>query len=187
MQSTLTSFCFTELHQCRSIDGRVQILQAIASGQTARAIAMLQETCPQLLEQAPRLVFSLRRQHLLELIAVGNADAALDYATTELADLAQTDAALLAQLEEAVMTLAVSQTPLDTSALAEQRRQVLTQVNSAIMAAQSGTTISAAQTAAVATAVPTDLAGILELLAKTQKHVHTKNRADFPIIEGLTE
>jgi hypothetical protein len=85
------------------------------------------------------------------------------------------------------MTLAVSQTPLDTSALAEQRRQVLTQVNSAIMAAQSGTTISAAQTAAVATAVPTDLAGILELLAKTQKHVHTKNRADFPIIEGLTE
>jgi CTLH/CRA C-terminal to LisH motif domain len=167
----------------------VQVLQAIASGQTAQAITMLQSTCPQLLEQAPRLVFSLRRQHLLELIAAGNADAALDYATEELADLAQTDAALLARLEEAVMTLAVSHAAPDTTAaLAEQRHQVLTQVNSAIMMAQSGTTISTTQSAAASSsAVPTDLAGVLELLAKTQKHVHDSHRADFPMIEGLAQ
>jgi tartrate dehydratase beta subunit/fumarate hydratase class I family protein len=167
----------------------VQVLQAIASGQTAQAITMLQSTCPQLLEQAPKLVFSLRRQHLLELIAAGNADAALDYATKELADLAQTDAALLAQLEEAVMTLAVSHAAPDTTAaLADQRHQVLAQVNSAIMVAQSGTTISTTQSAAASSsAVPTDLAGVLELLAKTQKHVHHSHRADFPMIEGLTQ
>jgi CTLH/CRA C-terminal to LisH motif domain len=165
----------------------VQVLQAIASGQTAQAITMLQNTCPQLLEQAPRLVFSLRRQHLFELIAAGNADAALDYATKELADLAQTDSALLAQLEEAVMTLAVSQTAPDTEALAEQRHQVLAQVNSAIMVAQSGTTINATQTAAASAAPPADLAGILELLAKTQKHVYSSHRADFPLIEGLSQ
>ena len=95
-----------------SIAARMAVRAAVASGDVAGAIERVNDLDPDVLEQRPSLLFALQRQRLIELIRAGDVDAALDFAAEYLAPHAATDAAFLAEVEQA-LALLVFATPAD--------------------------------------------------------------------------
>ncbi|KAL9104068.1 MAG: hypothetical protein Q9163_000965 [Psora crenata] len=126
-----------------SITQRVQVREAIHSGDIQSAIERINELNPQLLEQDSALHFALLRLQLVELIRKatatedGDITTALNFATTHLAPRAPTNPEFLADLER---TMALLIFPADnlTPPLAEilqpsLRQEVAKRVNEALL------------------------------------------------------
>ena len=124
-----------------SIAARLAVRAAVASGDVAGAIEAVNDLDPDVLEQRPSLLFALQRQRLIELIRAGDVDAALDFAAEYLAPHAATDAAFLAEVEQA-LALLVFASPADAPPpLAEllapaQRAAAAGELNAAILNSQ---------------------------------------------------
>ncbi|KAI9679285.1 MAG: hypothetical protein M1817_005305 [Caeruleum heppii] len=94
-----------------SIEERVKIRNAVQRGEIQKAIEMINDFNPQILDTDPSLHFALLRLQLVELIRVcvksPNADItpALNFATTELAPRAPTDPDFLEDLERTMALL----------------------------------------------------------------------------------
>ncbi|KAF8475701.1 CTLH/CRA C-terminal to lish motif domain-containing protein [Kalaharituber pfeilii] len=129
--------------QFYGIQERVQIRNAIHSGDIQTAIERINELYPEILDTNPSLHFSLLRLQLIELIRTCTASPdvdigpALSFATTHLAPRAPDNPAFLHDLER---TMALLCFPLDSLAppLAELmdpalRRSVASKVNEAIL------------------------------------------------------
>ncbi|KAK2766735.1 hypothetical protein FQN54_006049 [Arachnomyces sp. PD_36] len=94
-----------------SIEERVEIRNAIHSGDIQSAIEKINELDPQILDENPSLHFSLLRLQLVELIRVyittpnGDISAPLDFATSQLAPRAPTNPQFLDDLEKTLALL----------------------------------------------------------------------------------
>ncbi|KAG5192148.1 hypothetical protein JKP88DRAFT_352075 [Tribonema minus] len=174
----------------RSVDGRMRVLSAVMGGQSSQAMALLNGAFPLLLEGRPALVFALKRQHVIELIERGDADAALDYATDELAPLARDDEGLLAQLEQALMRLALgadAHVALIGPPLTELRRALVKQLNVAMLDHQYAAAAAAAhKVQQQQPPPPLPRYDFLQLLAHSQRTLRAMHCAEFSYVTGLT-
>ncbi|KAK2746046.1 hypothetical protein FQN57_003386 [Myotisia sp. PD_48] len=129
-----------------SIQERVEIRNAIYSGNIKLAIEKLNDLNPQLLDEDRQLHFSLLRLQLVELIRScistpdGDITPALDFATYQLAPRAPTDPQFIQELEETMSLLIFSPenltSPLSDLLDPELRKSVATRVNQAILQKQ---------------------------------------------------
>lgn len=113
----------------------------VASGDVAGAIERVNDLDADVLEQRPALLFALQRQRLIELIRAGDVDAALDFAAEYLAPHAATDAAFLAEVEQAMALLVFAAPrdappPLQALLEPEQRAAAAQELNAAILNSQ---------------------------------------------------
>ncbi|OJJ47971.1 hypothetical protein ASPZODRAFT_15417 [Penicilliopsis zonata CBS 506.65] len=129
-----------------SIEERVEIRTAIHAGNVQTAIEKINELNPQILDDDPSLHFSLLRLQLIELIRSctsapdGDISPALEFATSQLAPRAPTNAQFLDDLERTLAllifpseNLAPSLAPLLHPDL---RKEIATNVNEAILQSQ---------------------------------------------------
>ncbi|KAF2459037.1 CTLH/CRA C-terminal to lish motif domain-containing protein [Lineolata rhizophorae] len=128
-----------------SIEERVEIKQAICSGDIQTAIEMINELNPEILDRDHALHFSLLRLHLIELIRTSLAmppnktdiTPALQFATEHLAPRASTNSEFLEDLERTMALLIFSPTSLtpELKALLDPtlRQQVANHVMEAIL------------------------------------------------------
>ncbi|EZF30260.1 hypothetical protein H109_02639 [Trichophyton interdigitale MR816] len=133
-------------HDSDMVQERVEIRNAIYSGNIQSAIEKLNELNPQLLDDKPELHFSLLRLQLIELIrnciTTPNADItpALDFATSQLAPRAPTAPQFIKELEETMSLLIFSpenlSAPLNELLDPAMRKTVAAKVNEAILQRQ---------------------------------------------------
>ena len=124
-----------------AIAARMAVRAAVASGDVAGAIERVNDMDPDVLEHRPSLLFALQRQRLIELIRAGEVDAALDFASEYLAPHAATDAAFLAEVEQALALLVFAKAADAPPPLAEllapaQRATAAGELNAAILNSQ---------------------------------------------------
>ncbi|PGH02955.1 hypothetical protein AJ79_07492 [Helicocarpus griseus UAMH5409] len=129
-----------------SIQERVDIRNAIHSGNIQSAIEKLNELNPQILDSNPSLHFSLLRLQLVELIRSctstpnGDITPALDFATSHLAPRAPTNHQFLEDLERTLSLLILPPDNLAPSLAAlldpELRKSIANSVNEAILQSQ---------------------------------------------------
>ncbi|PGH26825.1 hypothetical protein AJ80_01404 [Polytolypa hystricis UAMH7299] len=129
-----------------SIQERVEIRNAIHSGNIQSAIENINELNPQILDGNPSLHFSLLRLQLVELIrsctSAPNSDItpALDFATSQLAPRAPTNPQFLEDLERTLSLLIFPSDNLAPSLAAlldpELRKNIAIRVNEAILQSQ---------------------------------------------------
>ncbi|KAK2745489.1 hypothetical protein FQN55_006185 [Onygenales sp. PD_40] len=129
-----------------SIQERVEIRNAIHSGDIQLAIEKINELNPQILDGNPALHFSLLRLQLVELIKSctsdpnGDITPALDFATSHLAPRAPTNSKFLDDLERTLSLLIFPSDNLTPSLAAlldpELRKTIATHVNEAILQSQ---------------------------------------------------
>ncbi|KAI9223845.1 CTLH/CRA C-terminal to lish motif domain-containing protein [Blastocladiella britannica] len=123
-----------------AIDGRMNVRSAILAGNIMRAIDLVNDLDPEILESDAQLLFRLHLQHLVEMIRAGDVVAAVQFAREELAPRGEDNPALLEELEQAMTLLVFGSEP--ESPVAElwdvaYRQQVASEVNAAILTSQS--------------------------------------------------
>ena len=124
-----------------TITERRGIRTAMESGEVGMAIEHAERITPDLLHGSNLdLGFHVQQQQLLELIRSGSVEEAIAFAQTELAPRAESTAALLAELERTMLLLAypdASACPEAALLKQEQRQHIASQLNVAMLAAQS--------------------------------------------------
>jgi len=126
-----------------SVGHRREIRAAILSGNTPRAVELINDFDPEILESERALHFHLSKQQLLELIKRGNAKEALLFARDELAPHAEENPAFLKELQIAMMFLAYKDAeaaPPEVKALLDdsQRQSLADEVNHCILSRLGG-------------------------------------------------
>jgi len=123
-------------------DGRVEsrsaIREALQAGDVDRAVALLNDLSPGLLDGDARLAFRLQQQRVIEMIRAGDTERALEYAQEYLAPAAEGNAQLLAELEQTVALLAFDDqaaSPLGGLLDVGQRQKTAGELNAALLAA----------------------------------------------------
>ncbi|WIA11855.1 hypothetical protein OEZ85_011941 [Tetradesmus obliquus] len=125
--------------QLGGITDRMQVRQAVQSGQVEVAIDKVNDMNPEILEEQAALFFHLQQQRLIELIRQGQTEAALAFAQEYLAPQCEDDEALLEELERTVSLLAFEQpatSPVGGLMDVVQRQKTASELNAAILASQ---------------------------------------------------
>ncbi|KKK25426.1 hypothetical protein P175DRAFT_0502235 [Aspergillus ochraceoroseus IBT 24754] len=133
-----------------SIRERVEIRNAIYSGNIQAAIEKINELNPEILDENPSLHFSLLRLQLVELIRSctltpdGDISPALEFATSQLAPRAPTNPQFLEDLERTLALLIFPRENLTPSLApllhSDLRRDIYAKVNAAILQSQGART-----------------------------------------------
>ncbi|KAJ1643147.1 Glucose-induced degradation complex subunit [Coemansia asiatica] len=157
-----------------SIEERMKIRYAVQTGDIKAAIERVNDLNPDLLDTDPRLYFHLQQQHLIELIRMGKAEEALEFAQEELAPHGEEHPELLRELEKTMALLAFdvsgSGSPLCDLLDFSHRQKTANELNAALLAAHSQ---------------PKEpkLPALLQLLAWTQEQLDEK--AQYPRINNI--
>lgn len=158
-----------------AITERMKIRKALQGGQIEEAVERVNDLDPEILEERSDLAFKMQQQQLIELIRSGNLDAALEYATENLAPRGEDDPDFLNNLEE-TMTLLMfkdpSISPVGNLLSAEQRQRTAGALNAAILAKDGQETEAR-------------LPALLKLLVWAQNELSEK--ADYPQILDLAK
>ncbi|RKP27558.1 CTLH/CRA C-terminal to lish motif domain-containing protein [Syncephalis pseudoplumigaleata] len=123
-----------------SIQARMEIRQAIQQGHIEEAIERINEQDPELLDAQADLYFKLQQQRLIEYLRQDKIQEALTFAQEELAQRGMENPALLDELERTMALFAfedASQSPLAHLMQDAQRQQTASQLNAAMLTAQS--------------------------------------------------
>ncbi|KAJ2637701.1 hypothetical protein GGF40_002177 [Coemansia sp. RSA 1286] len=158
-----------------SIEERMKIRYAVQTGDIKAAIERVNDLNPDLLDTDPRLYFHLQQQHLIELIRMGKAEEALEFAQEELAPHGEEHPELLRELEKTMALLAFDVAGNGSSPLGDlldfsHRQKTANELNAALLAAHSQ---------------PKEpkLPALLQLLAWTQDQLDEK--ASYPRINNI--
>ncbi|KAJ1814198.1 Glucose-induced degradation complex subunit [Coemansia sp. RSA 2599] len=157
-----------------SIEERMKIRYAVQTGDIKAAIERVNDLNPDLLDTDPRLYFHLQQQHLIELIRMGKAEEALEFAQEELAPHGEEHPELLRELEKTMALLAFdvsgNGSPLGDLLDFSHRQKTANELNAALLAAHSQ---------------PKEpkLPALLQLLAWTQDQLDEK--AQYPRINNI--
>ncbi|CAM9912500.1 unnamed protein product [Pylaiella littoralis] len=122
-----------------TIEERVAIRKAMMQGDVVQAMELANDLDPTILDRDRELRFGLLKQRLLELVRLGDADAALSFAAERLAPEGARDPAMLRQIEEAVTLLAyedAASCPLSGLLDMEQRQASAGRLNAAVLQSQ---------------------------------------------------
>ncbi|PSC71019.1 glucose-induced degradation 8-like protein [Micractinium conductrix] len=155
------------------ITDRTEIRRAVQSGDVEQAIERVNDLDPDILERQQRLFFHLQQQRLIELIRGGQLAEALEFAQEYLAPRGEDNPELLEELERTVALLVfkdVKASPLADLMDVAQRQKTASELNAAILAAQSQE------------AEP-KLPNLLKLLVWAQRQLDEK--ATYPHIQDL--
>ena len=123
-----------------AIQDRMDIRSAIQSGQIEKAIERVNDLDPEILDTNPQLFFHLQQQRLIELIRNGQTMEALRFAQEELAPRGEEHPEYLEELERTMTLLAFegnANSPLASLLDYSQRQKTASELNAAILAAQS--------------------------------------------------
>ncbi|RKP08702.1 CTLH/CRA C-terminal to lish motif domain-containing protein [Thamnocephalis sphaerospora] len=126
--------------EMEGIQERLQIRQAVQRGDIEDAIERINDLDPELLDAQPDLYFKLQQQRLIEYLREGKLPEALAFAQEELAQRGEENPALLEELERTMALFAfadASTSPLARLMDDAQRQRTASQLNTAILAAQS--------------------------------------------------
>ena len=129
----------TEPHSAfDSLDERLEIREAVQSGNIKVAMTLTNKLNPEILDSRPKLYFHLQQQHLIELIREKKIESALEFAQNAMAELSIENTKYLDELEK-TMALLAYQNP-GVSPFAEllnfsQRYKVASELNAAILEA----------------------------------------------------
>jgi len=122
-----------------SITDRMQIRKAVQTGNIDEAITRVNDLNPEILEEKQQLFFHLQQQRLIELIRVGRADDALQFAQEYLAPRGEENPSFLEELERTVALLAFddgSASPVAELLGMAQRQKTASELNAAILSSQ---------------------------------------------------
>ncbi|KAI8054461.1 CTLH/CRA C-terminal to lish motif domain-containing protein [Syncephalis plumigaleata] len=123
-----------------SIQARMEIRQAIQQGHIEDAIERINEQDPELLDAQADLYFKLQQQRLIEYLRQDKIQEALTFAQEELAQRGIENPALLEELERTMALFAfedAQQSPLAHLMQEAHRQQTASELNAAMLAAQS--------------------------------------------------
>ncbi|TPX41295.1 hypothetical protein SeMB42_g05317 [Synchytrium endobioticum] len=121
------------------IEERMNIRNAIQSGNIEEAIERVNDLDPDILDTNPKLFFHLQQQRLIELIRHGRIMDAIDFAQDELAPRGEENPEFLDELERTMALLAFDdhqKSPVGALLDYSQRQKTASELNSAILAAQ---------------------------------------------------
>eukprot|EP00123_Amoebidium_parasiticum_P011936 comp21000_c0_seq1/m.28167 comp21000_c0_seq1/g.28167 ORF comp21000_c0_seq1/g.28167 comp21000_c0_seq1/m.28167 type:complete len:237 (-) comp21000_c0_seq1:167-877(-) len=122
-----------------SIEDRMQIRHAVQNGEVERAIELVNDLNPEILDTNPQLYFHLQQQRLIELIRDNRITEALDFAREELAPRGEENSGFLEELERTMALLAFedqSASPMAYLLDPAQRQKTASELNAAILASQ---------------------------------------------------
>lgn len=156
-----------------AITERMEIRQAVQSGQIEEAIEKVNDLDPEILEERHHLYFHLQQQRLIELIRAGDITSALEFAQEELAPQGEDNPEFMKELERTVALLAfedASSSPLAELMELSQRQRTASELNAAILSSQ-------------CQEEEPRLPTLLKLMLWAQKQLEEK--AAFPKIEDL--
>lgn len=123
-----------------AISDRMEIRRAVQSGDVESAIERVNDLNPEILEERHELLFHLQQQRLIELIRKGAVSEALEFAQEQLAPRGEDNPAFLEELERTVALLIFEkpeESPLADLLEASQQQRTASELNAAILAAQS--------------------------------------------------
>ena len=118
---------------------RMMIRQALERGHPAEAIDKVVDLNPEIVEERPELLFRLKKQEFIELVAQGEQEKALEFAEQELAKRIEDESALLKELETAVALLLFDDpkaSPLAHLLDPAYRKETADQLNNAILSSE---------------------------------------------------
>jgi len=121
------------------VEQRMEIRAVVQQGNVVAAIERINDLNPEILDTNSRLYFQLYLQQLIELIAAGKTDEALDFATEELAPLAEENATCMEELEEVMALFAFpnkAASPVGHLLEATQRQKTASELNRTLLASQ---------------------------------------------------
>lgn len=122
-----------------AIQNRMEIRQAVQSGQIERAIDLVNDLDPEILEDRAELLFHLRQQQLIEFIREGKIDDALEFAQEHLAPRGEENPEFLEELEKTVALLLFDNpqvSPMSDLLELSQRQRTAGELNAAILTSQ---------------------------------------------------
>ncbi|KAI8826658.1 CTLH/CRA C-terminal to lish motif domain-containing protein, partial [Fimicolochytrium jonesii] len=122
-----------------SIEDRMNIRNAIQSGDIENAIERVNDLDPEILDTNPKLYFHLQQQQLIEFIRKGRIAEAIEFAQEELAPRGEDNPEFLDELEKTMALLAfedATNSPLAYLVDHAQRQKTASELNSAILTAQ---------------------------------------------------
>ncbi|TPX30342.1 hypothetical protein SmJEL517_g06079 [Synchytrium microbalum] len=121
------------------IEDRMNIRNAVQSGNIEEAIERVNDLDPEILDTNPKLFFHLQQQKLIELIRGGRILDAIEFAQDELAPRGEENPEFLQELERTMALLAFDdhiKSPVGDLLDYSQRQKTASELNSAILAAQ---------------------------------------------------
>ena len=157
------------------MDQQTAIRNAVERGDIPKAIEMVNDLEPEILDTNPKLHFHLQQQRLLEYIKEGRIDQALEFAQTELSICGEEKPEILEELEKSMTLLALdrnAQVPFSEMLKSSQRSKVASELNAAIVDRQN-------------TIVPDRLTALMKLVMWTQEVLEKKN-VKAPKIKDIT-
>ncbi|KND01575.1 uncharacterized protein SPPG_09111 [Spizellomyces punctatus DAOM BR117] len=122
-----------------SIEDRMNIRNAIQSGDIEDAIERVNDLDPEILDTNPKLYFHLQQQRLIEFIRDGRVGEAIEFAQEELAPRGEENPEFLEDLERTMALLAFEDTsvsPVGYLLDHAQRQKTASELNAAILTAQ---------------------------------------------------
>eukprot|EP00160_Parvularia_atlantis_P010419 Unigene2038_Nuclearia_a/m.6348 Unigene2038_Nuclearia_a/g.6348 ORF Unigene2038_Nuclearia_a/g.6348 Unigene2038_Nuclearia_a/m.6348 type:complete len:203 (-) Unigene2038_Nuclearia_a:74-682(-) len=123
-----------------AIGDRMRIRSALQAGRVDEAVEMVNDLNPEILDTDAHLFFHLQLQKLIELIRQGDLAQALTFAQEELAPRGEEHPQFLEELERTMALLAFedqSKSPVGSLLDQTQRQKLASEVNAAILTAQS--------------------------------------------------
>jgi len=119
-----------------TLDDRIKIREAIQDGHIQRAISLVNDIHPELLDNNRYLYFHLQQQHLIELIREQRVEEALAYAQSHLAEQGEENPEILSELERVLALLAFEDpdnSPFGELLHQSQRQKVASELNAAVL------------------------------------------------------
>lgn len=119
-----------------SLGNRTIIRKAIQIGDIQKAIELVNDLDPEILDKNPGLYFHLQQQKLIELIREKKSDEALDFLNKELSSFGEENQAYLDELEKTLVLLAFddhSKSPMAHLLDISQRHKTASELNAAIL------------------------------------------------------
>lgn len=120
------------------MDDQIKIREAVEAGCIQKAVELVNEVDPEILDTNSKLYFHLQQQELLELMKTGDMERALEYATKELSAKGD-NPEFLEELEQTLSLLAFSDTnncPFADLLQPAQKLRVVSELNAALLVSQ---------------------------------------------------
>ncbi|XP_046858892.1 glucose-induced degradation protein 8 homolog [Xenia sp. Carnegie-2017] len=151
------------------MDERIQIREAVQSGDVFKAMQLTNHFNPEILDSRPQLYFHLQQQRLIELIRDKDIDTAVEFAQTEMSQHGKDRPEFLEELERTMALLAfenAEDSPFGDLLHPSQRHRVASELNAALLEEEN---------------LPTKprLSKIIKLLEWSQKELD-KNKVKYP-------
>lgn len=156
-----------------TITARMQVRDAIQTGDIPAAINLINDLDPDILDYNPKTIFRLYQQQLIEMIRNGEIERALCFAQEELAPIGEANPEFLTDLERTMALLVLDPAQMGSELYdLGHRVRVANEVNGAILVSQGHDQVA-------------KLPNIIKMLVWTQEQLATK--ATFPKLVDLSE